>query len=458
MTTYTWTDNMMRSGSSCDVDKVADNLMHLKYENPKATRFSINSGNTTNGDADILYAPGIGTAYAPWTRPNLTANGTPGGSDYACWLNFTPSNPAYKAFDGSTSYNTGASGSKASTSDTWKYGFYSPVPLLVSQLGFVTRTYTGDAFDFVPTSFQVLGSNDGVNYTVIGTGTHPTSYTEGETVYCNCSTSTAYKYIVWETLTQTAYWNVGDNRPLENWCTELNITAQQQVSVSTATTLYFKTGGTYPNTLITYADNSQENLENLPSIENLSTNGTYTIIKEKGQNPVAVLSAKVTQGKIFPSSPTDGNYHCLTATGLQTYKRVSGAWVETQYVPLGSFTVSSNAIQTVVQPKINDNGYIINKSAIANCAMPSSNYIDISLTSSYTAPADGYLVFGINCTAAGQRVGLFTDVMSTQAYSSGNMTPVVFLPVKRDSITAIVYDSTGALWHLRFYYAEGSKS
>lgn len=32
MTTYTWTDDMMRSGSTCDVDKVADNLMHLKYD------------------------------------------------------------------------------------------------------------------------------------------------------------------------------------------------------------------------------------------------------------------------------------------------------------------------------------------------------------------------------------------------------------------------------------------
>lgn len=32
MTTYTWTDNVMRSGSNCDVDKVADNLMNLKYE------------------------------------------------------------------------------------------------------------------------------------------------------------------------------------------------------------------------------------------------------------------------------------------------------------------------------------------------------------------------------------------------------------------------------------------
>lgn len=31
MTNYTWTDNTMRSGSTCNVDEVADNLMHLKY-------------------------------------------------------------------------------------------------------------------------------------------------------------------------------------------------------------------------------------------------------------------------------------------------------------------------------------------------------------------------------------------------------------------------------------------
>lgn len=31
MTTYTWTDNVMQGGTACNVDKVNDNLMHLKY-------------------------------------------------------------------------------------------------------------------------------------------------------------------------------------------------------------------------------------------------------------------------------------------------------------------------------------------------------------------------------------------------------------------------------------------
>jgi len=56
MTTYTWTDNTMRGGSACDVDKVADNLMHLKYDNTTITSvpFALNSGNVTNGESDLL--------------------------------------------------------------------------------------------------------------------------------------------------------------------------------------------------------------------------------------------------------------------------------------------------------------------------------------------------------------------------------------------------------------------
>jgi hypothetical protein len=115
-----------------------------------------------------------------------------------------------------------------------------------------------------------------------------------------------------------------------------------------------------PPIVQTYADGSSETLTNLSSITGLSTNGTYTVVKEKGSNPTALLSTKVTQGKTFPASPADGDYHCLTATGLQTYKRVSGAWVETQWVSMGSFTVASNVISAIVQPIYNQNGYNLN--------------------------------------------------------------------------------------------------
>lgn len=59
MTTYTWTDNAMRGGTACDVDKVADNLMHLKYDNvsPQDGKipYSVTSGKQdANGYADFI--------------------------------------------------------------------------------------------------------------------------------------------------------------------------------------------------------------------------------------------------------------------------------------------------------------------------------------------------------------------------------------------------------------------
>lgn len=72
---------------------------------------------------------------------------------------------------------------------------------------------------------------------------------------------------------------------------------------------------------------------------------------------VCQIKNQVTQGKTFPLYPIDGDYHCLTATGLQSYKRVSGAWVENQYVPLGTATVVGSAISAVSTKPYNQNGY-----------------------------------------------------------------------------------------------------
>jgi len=129
---------------------------------------------------------------------------------------------------------------------------------------------------------------------------------------------------------------------------------------TTTTTLSFKIddGTTYQPLLITYADKTQQTLTSLANITGLSTNGTYTIIKEKDSaTAVAVASSTITQGKTFEASPTDGDYHCLTATGLQTFKRVSDAWVETQYVPIGTVTVAGGVISAVSTKPYNQNGY-----------------------------------------------------------------------------------------------------
>lgn len=109
----------------------------------------------------------------------------------------------------------------------------------------------------------------------------------------------------------------------------------------------------------------------------------------------------VTQGKTFPTSPADGDYHCLTATGLQTYKRVSGAWVETQYnllSPVNGITVAGSVISSVVQPVYNSK-YSPNPNH-TRPAVVVENYINGA--SWYRIWSDGWIEQGGYYTAVSQ--------------------------------------------------------
>ncbi len=131
--------------------------------------------------------------------------------------------------------------------------------------------------------------------------------------------------------------------------------------------------------------------------------GGYTILKEAGSNPISVISTKISQGKTFPTAPIDRCYHCLTAMGLKTYKYVGGAWVETQYVILGTVTVANSIITAVTTSPFNQNGYdVTTQTALAlgnnlaksipNLSMPNyANGISKSWNISYQAESDGYV-------------------------------------------------------------------
>lgn len=90
MTNYTWTDNMMRSGSTCDVDKVADNLMHLKY-NAGGLLPVNNLGTVTS---NITLDPNkidVADITASITI-SLPTTGFISGVENKCILNFTTTN------------------------------------------------------------------------------------------------------------------------------------------------------------------------------------------------------------------------------------------------------------------------------------------------------------------------------------------------------------------------------
>ena len=100
---------------------------------------------------------------------------------------------------------------------------------------------------------------------------------------------------------------------------------------------------------------------------------------------------------------------------------------------------------------------------IANQAMPSDKYINLTLGASgadYTSPADGWFSIAKMSTATGQRIQMFCNItgLNTSATSAGNGNNVrCFLPVKKNDIIKIIYDVPGSLTHFHFIYAQGAQ-
>lgn len=140
----------------------------------------------------------------------------------------------------------------------------------------------------------------------------------------------------------------------------INTSGDADLLSYSGTTLSFKIGGAYYSLQWTSANGTQETITTLADITGLSANGIYYVIKELNTANAIATSSKVTQGKAFPASPSNGDYHCLTSAGLSTYKRVSGAWVETQYIQIGTVTVANNVISSVATTPYIQNGFNIN--------------------------------------------------------------------------------------------------
>lgn len=100
---------------------------------------------------------------------------------------------------------------------------------------------------------------------------------------------------------------------------------------------------------------------------------------------------------------------------------------------------------------------------IANQAMPSDKHINLTLgasDTSYTAPADGWFSIAKMSTDTGQRIQMFCAITglntSATAAASGNNVRC-FLPVKKNDIVKIIYDTSGSLAYFYFIYAKGAQ-
>lgn len=105
--------------------------------------------------------------------------------------------------------------------------------------------------------------------------------------------------------------------------------------------------------ILTHPSGKQEKILADYTIGSITSDGTYIVVKEYGSNPVLTIHS-MTESLVAPSSPTDGDYWLnISVRPYQPFKRVSGAWVATQFVKLGEFTRTSGTIVTPVSYAFN---------------------------------------------------------------------------------------------------------
>ena len=100
------------------------------------------------------------------------------------------------------------------------------------------------------------------------------------------------------------------------------------------------------------------------------------------------------------------------------------------------------------------------KSFVAGLAMPSEKFTSLTVGASgstYTAPANGWVVFGMQSTAATQNVLLSKDggAWAISWSHAALLNLYVYVPVTKGEIFKVGYTAGGQKLIFRFYYAEG---
>lgn len=128
-----------------------------------------------------------------------------------------------------------------------------------------------------------------------------------------------------------------------------------------------------------------------------------------------------------------------------------------------AFETCTNVLADVAGLKDMDNITSTGKEVIAHNAMPGSNTLAITVGASgatYTAPADGYVVFTGLATAAGQFVYIGSPTLDNVAFQSsavGNGEYIIFtLPVSKGQVFTVNYN-LGGTNTLNFVYANGAQ-
>jgi len=275
------------------------------------TPFSINSCNTLNGQADILFAPGSGTQEV------VVSDST-----------------------------TAAVSTNNSGSDTKTITFGTPKSLTnASAVLTVYPAWNGSA---ICTLSATLGDDSNVQLGQLYR--NATNIMESVTINYDFGSPTTVK-----SLTLYCYVSGVGSASIGS------VSYTESISVSTADTLYFNIGGgQYPNLVGTTAQGKNITISSLDGIDvSAYADGIYNgFINEDGTvnfyNNTLSYQAKI------PSTPSSNDIWLDTSKEpLVSYKYDGADWEEYEGIPIGSITVTSGVITGVKQPSQNSNLYNI---------------------------------------------------------------------------------------------------
>ena len=151
-------------------------------------------------------------------------------------------------------------------------------------------------------------------------------------------------------------------------------------------------GNVNPDLVCISSDGTVESVTSNTVLTVPATDGTYYIVKEKGQSITITTGSanKITIDKKFPSSQNTGDYFLdNSSVPFKGYKYGISGWEETPFCYLGYVTVSSG-VATVTTFIYNNNYFDVNKQSLYMLAPDYS--AGVSKSSGATAPAAGWAI------------------------------------------------------------------
>ena len=307
--------------------------------------FCVNSGAMSSASAIEMQ----------FIRPNLSANGTMGGNDFAVSASSAYNYPAWRAFDGSpTSYW----GTSMQDSYTQSITFYNPIALNVTALDVVVYGWTNSVSTFGD-NINVYGSDDNSTWTQLASNVASGTYTsyERKTVSIDLSSNTnSYKYYKIEntTCTYSSVYGIG-------WAiADVGITATYLDAYAGGDPNCLTASGTVitlaADTIFTNAFGTTYKNADATTLT-LTTDGTYNIFASITDASLTAYTNTIYRQSTAPSSPSTNDVWLNTSVRpLSSWIYDGTSWNEFTDVPIGACVVSSGSITSVETFRYNYNG------------------------------------------------------------------------------------------------------